>query len=570
MSSNATTTLASLLSSSSFLLAYTLPLLFLSLLLAFAGAFLTLDRTRAFAPRYDALRPPETTKVQHAEIVLQSVFRLEGGIGGIAVGFVTGVHLSTFLSLLIPNVTSMSALGSGAFLAVWLLSAIASAVLAARWKIAALAFAGLAGYSTLALGLSVMLHPSLLTRLILVAIFSPIGLLLCLLPIVATQHTSVRIGMSAAGAFGTVQSIALLAHIPAWTEVWDRLWVSNGSNWGTAQEKGLTATFCLFLLLGTACDWFLRSKFGENPDQKWDSYLADYANTLPNSSDRAGQFQPLQSFWARHFGRDKGLDPIDEDVVFPTDADLKLPIPDSPLKLYKKRSLTSSYGAKSTSPRRFTPPQDYLRKERRPGIKGCQRTREAIKFDPLDPYAASDSDDDDLKNGVPTFVRSPTRTGSMATLTEERPSKRSKTTHLKKVLEDPLSDDEQDLASLPTSNEKSPKWTPEFIRRHSLKSSVAGSQGTASSATLTPTAFTPVPATASLIRAVERVNAAQQAVYTPRATDGLPFMSAPSAGAPLPASHHHGRGWDAFWSDVKTKAGHGFHHDMVGGSGPKR
>ena len=90
MSTTAETTLSSLLSSSPYLLAYALPLLFLSLLLTFAGAFLTLDRTRAFAPRYDALQPPEATRIQHAEVLLKKIFRLEGGIGGIALGFVFG------------------------------------------------------------------------------------------------------------------------------------------------------------------------------------------------------------------------------------------------------------------------------------------------------------------------------------------------------------------------------------------------------------------------------------------------------------------------------------------------
>ena len=90
MSTQPQATLASLLSSSSFLLAYTLPLFLLSLLLTFAGAFLTLDRTRAFAPRYDALQPPEATRIQHAEVLLKKIFRLEGGIGGIALGFVFG------------------------------------------------------------------------------------------------------------------------------------------------------------------------------------------------------------------------------------------------------------------------------------------------------------------------------------------------------------------------------------------------------------------------------------------------------------------------------------------------
>lgn len=163
MSSVVQTTLSSFLPSSSFLLAYSLPLLFLSLLLTFAGAFLTLDRTRAFAPRYDALQPPEATTIQHAEVLFKNVFRIEGGVGGTALGFVFGgmfspkpshskhsneviVHLTTFLALLIPNLSpSSKPLSSGAFLAVWVLAAVAGALFAARWRLVALAFAGIAG-----------------------------------------------------------------------------------------------------------------------------------------------------------------------------------------------------------------------------------------------------------------------------------------------------------------------------------------------------------------------------------------------------------------------------------------
>lgn len=90
MSTHTDTALSDLLPSSPYILAYALPLLLLSLLLTFAGAFLTLDRTRAFAPRYDALQPPENTRVQHAEAVVKRVFRLEGGIGGMAIGYTTG------------------------------------------------------------------------------------------------------------------------------------------------------------------------------------------------------------------------------------------------------------------------------------------------------------------------------------------------------------------------------------------------------------------------------------------------------------------------------------------------
>ncbi|KAI0671029.1 hypothetical protein C8Q78DRAFT_974183 [Trametes maxima] len=582
MSANPTTTLSLLLSSSPYLLAYALPLLLFSLVLTFAGAFLTLDRTRAFAPRYDALHPAETTKIQHAEATLKRVFRLEGGIGGVATGYVTGVHFTTFLSLLIPNVSPERPLSSGAFVAIWLLSAIVCAVLSARWKYAALGFAGIVGYSTLALALVVIVHPSLLTRHVLIAVFTPLGLIMCLLPIARTQHVFVRVGLASAGSFGTILSIALLAHLPAWSDVWDRLWIHDGSGWGTAKEKGLSAAFCLFLLVGIASDWFLKLKLGENPDQKWDSYLAEYAATLPNAADRAGTFRPIQSFWARHFGH-RGTDPISKDIIFPADADLKRPIPDSPLKLYKKQSLSGRYSPQDSA-RCFTPPQELLRKDRKP-VLGKGRTREAVKFDPFDPYTLSESEDeDDFKKAVPAFVRSPTRTDSMATLTNEAPSpvKEGRSSGNRRVKMDSLSDDEEDVTIGATRERTiSPngeKWSPDFIRRHSQRqlahkpSSAAFSQaasssnGTGSSATLTPAAFTPVPATPSLIKAVERVNAAQQEAFSShpaRSTEGLPIASHPMViEEPLRGrqGHHQGHNWDAFWRDVKAKAGHGFHH----------
>ncbi|KAK7464167.1 hypothetical protein VKT23_006333 [Stygiomarasmius scandens] len=64
-------TTRTLLSPNGYLLAYALPLFFASLVLTFAGAFLTLDRSRSFAPRYDALSAQKTKKFN---------FVFEGGV----------------------------------------------------------------------------------------------------------------------------------------------------------------------------------------------------------------------------------------------------------------------------------------------------------------------------------------------------------------------------------------------------------------------------------------------------------------------------------------------------------
>jgi hypothetical protein len=74
--------LTTLLPSTSYVLIYSLPLLLVSLLLTFAGAFLTLDRTRSFPPY--ALVPGA---FQSAE---KRIWLLEGGVGGLSLGFALG------------------------------------------------------------------------------------------------------------------------------------------------------------------------------------------------------------------------------------------------------------------------------------------------------------------------------------------------------------------------------------------------------------------------------------------------------------------------------------------------
>src|SRR5712672_2041873 len=82
------TQLTNLFPSASYRLAYTLPLFALSVLLAFAGAFLTLDRTRSFRPRSDPLHVPGsfnlTKRPKRVSLYLQ------GGLGGVAIGYSFG------------------------------------------------------------------------------------------------------------------------------------------------------------------------------------------------------------------------------------------------------------------------------------------------------------------------------------------------------------------------------------------------------------------------------------------------------------------------------------------------
>lgn len=120
--------------------------------------------------------------------------------------------------------------------------------------------------STFGLALSVIIHPSLPTRIILTAIILPTLSILTILPLPRSQHAFLRFSLSATGAFGVVLSISLLTGVESWANVWERFWVHDGP-WGSSSEKGLSAAYCFLLAGGMGCDWVLRYKFGENPDQ---------------------------------------------------------------------------------------------------------------------------------------------------------------------------------------------------------------------------------------------------------------------------------------------------------------
>ena len=82
--------LGDLLDSTSYTLAYALPLLLISFVLTFAGTFLTLDRTRVFAPRHHTVKSLSrgASELKRIEGSLRWLSVFEGGVGGIAAGYV--------------------------------------------------------------------------------------------------------------------------------------------------------------------------------------------------------------------------------------------------------------------------------------------------------------------------------------------------------------------------------------------------------------------------------------------------------------------------------------------------
>lgn len=573
---NATALLTTLLPSTTYTLIYTLPLLLSSLCLNFAGAFLTLDRSCSFPPNYDSVPgdffPQERTSKLY--------WLLESGIGGLAAGYLFGVHLSTFLSLLIPSLSSSAPLSPKSFLSVWLLSALAATIPSGRWRYCAFAASGIAGGSTFALALAVILHPPLLTRTILTAIILPTQTILTILPLPRYRHMFLRLSLSATGAFGIVLSISLFAGVESWANVWERFWVANGQ-WGSSSERVLSATYCFLLVGGTGCDWMLRRKFGENPDQKWDSYLTTFSQNLP---DRAGTFQPLTPIWSRPFrlGR-HATPPTPHAVVFPADENLKSQI-STPLKQKNPISISQLTGGFESQP--------YLKK------KGClrrqaEKTRDPVKFGGELFSSGSDSDEDKLRT-PPGFGRSlldmrrssspPVSVGFMRSLSKMTHANIKELTKVKMETRahhdeslgySDFDEDDVTSAAAMQRNRDVPGRSPDFLRRYSeTGGSSTTSQRTAVekpspaiSSVSAPEGA--VPMTPSLIKAIDRIAVAQQAGYSaagkplrpclPSSKSSNPaWLLGPqvSPSSPLSADEHKSAIWDAFWTDVGQKARH--------------
>ena len=91
------------------------------------------------------------------------------------------------------------------------------------------------------MALCVITHPSLLTRIVLVAVLTPLGTIASLLPFPRYARSALSVASASLGAFGMAETIALFTHNDSWANVWDRLWVHDGEGWGTSKEKGLSA-----------------------------------------------------------------------------------------------------------------------------------------------------------------------------------------------------------------------------------------------------------------------------------------------------------------------------------------
>ncbi|KAJ3785560.1 hypothetical protein GGU10DRAFT_354506 [Lentinula aff. detonsa] len=624
-SSTLSASLPALLPSSSYLIVYALPLLLASLVLTLAGTFLTLDRTRRFRSRddmdgygYMVMSGKGQGRMKGMKNLVLSL--LEGGVGGLLLGYAFGVHLSTFLALIIPSTTS-SGLTSGAFVAIWVLSALFTTILGGRYTLAALLFAGISGGALFSLAVCIIIHPGLSTRIVFVIVgmsVLAIGILLTTFvpPLSKFKHASCRFATSSTGAFGVTMCISILTSSSAsWSSPFSHLYVQSSDSWSNSSEKGFSALFSVLLILGTSSDWVLWRKWGECPDEKWDMHLAEYAANLPNIADRAGRFTPARSVWEKVFGREEegkgdaemGIS-LDTDIKYPVDSDL-------PSKLRKSNSnnppsfsederlpvYKSSPGLLSKKGHRSRPFSSS-----RPHTGGFRR-KDIVKFRPLDELSSSDEDNEnDEKIGF-NHEKELTRIRAVRRRTEPRSMSPgvSDTENDNGFGPPDYSDFEEDISNANTTispstpQTDSHQWSPQFLKRHrssmsphsSLSHTSRSSEQTAvpssslnldlpptqrpvvpvvTASASSPISPIPVPATPSLLTALNRVEKARREAYvrshSSATATGSPTLSKQSdvqevkqanVGDVDEDSRSEGRGqrWDEFWREVKDKVG---------------
>ncbi|KAI0306654.1 hypothetical protein B0F90DRAFT_1691928 [Multifurca ochricompacta] len=532
--------LTDLLLSTPYRLAYAIPLLVLSTLLAFAGSFLTLDRTRSFQPRSSALQVPGSFNLTKRPKRLH--LYLQGGLGGVAIGYSFGLHLSTFLALIAPNETTSTPLSSKSFLAVWVLTSVPFSIFSGLFRLAAFAFVGITGGAC-----PVHLNsPQSFDTAHFLALLAPICCILTVLPSARTQRNSIRLTACATGAFGLTISISLLAHIQPWSNVWERLFIADGNGWGIGIERVLSAGYWFILIAGCSADWALKKFCGGNPDEEWDMYLVEYASSLPTSRDRAGVFQPLSySFWERLFPRTQQSKPSVVSDYFPPPGDKHSS--SSPLSfdhrrpgVLSKRPAMQQAFTFTDSPR---PKQSHRPLSRLLGLKKAEshgyRKREAVKFDAIDPEDLSSDDEDDPLSTPPPLARR-TSTRSSVTLTN------GSTTGSQRL--SPAKDSKKATAAKYAGLEGNDGGATEYSDYEDVTKAQPHTAEQRDSPGWKPPPVAPVgavPMTPSLIRAVDRIAAAQSQAY------GSP--------APTDSSHTSTRKqrWETFWRDVTDKIAEG-------------
>jgi hypothetical protein len=285
---------------------------------------------------------------------------------------------------------------------------------------------------------------------------------------------------------------------------------------------------------------------------------------------------------------------LDLDAKAPGDGDAPPPYPPRPAKHQHRRLSTAKAGLDSPPAFEYAPRPGFLQKKSTRRISGG-RKREGIKFRPLeDADASSDSDSDADGTLTKASVAKPwlahaTSAASLSAasgttlnddlargkgdskdngeldVAKERAALAARKAGAADDGAPDYSDYESDGGSAASharrrASRGQPGWQPDFLRGGSSGglTTPRGSAGAGAPSVLSSAARS-VPATPSLIRAIDRLAAAQASAYGfPAVADGggdpavtVPHPPAPAAEEELGAEGERRAG---FWRDVKAKA----------------
>jgi hypothetical protein len=333
----------------------------------------------------------------------------------------------------------------------------------------------------------------------------------------------------------------------------------------------------------------------------WDHYLAKYSANLPNAADRAGVFQPFSnSFWSRLFGVKKPSTPMADPIRWPDDKDLTPGFKSHPfengyfMETPSQASMDSFKNAKGPESLKSNGSYTRARLKVHPS---SSRRKEGVKFKPLDSPddgLSSDSEDDTQNTSTPTRARpfsilqtSLNSASGSSTLAESNGDKAvSKTIggseRIKLVRakagrdvhetdsdgEIPeYSDYEEDITTAKRrktrAERNSPGWRPEFLQRRHLSGNVTSGKVPEAAALATSPGAIPVNATPSLIKAMDRITAAQQEAFSKVENQAGPASPQPEISAsedPISQEQENretkarAARWQEFWREVKEKA----------------
>ena len=296
--------------------------------------------------------------------------------------------------------------------------------------------------------------------------------------------------------------------------------------------------------------------------QEWDTYLTEYATSLPTSRDRAGLFRPLSnSFWDRLLPwMHRSKPPVVSEYLFPPDDKYTSP-PHLPFDRQTQpmmQSVLAHDNPPNLSRKQIQDPLARLRGLGNAGFHGY-RKREAVKFGAVNPDDLSSDDEDDPLSTPPPLPR---RTSTLSSLTltngsnvdswktspmigdlERRPPAMRAVLQGQENDAPDYSDYEEDVTNAPThTDHNSPGWKPQFFARH-------GSDGANPASSVGA-----VPMTPSLIRAVDRIATAHAQAY---GTSSGPDTSTGGREADAESVSVRKQRWETFWRDVTAKASEG-------------